>query len=473
MYAKTKEGYGINSVGNYTDTDGKTKLTFGNANAGVSNDLQKAIWKDSSKKYENVINAANTTANGKGSYRGCAFGLVTGSLKSNGTLQYASGISAPDLFNEENSNVTGKTTYSVSNGNDAYSLQFERVGDTYTLEAVCKGSAAENSKQGVTLQYAASNLQWFITPEAGTSIHKHIWTNNFWPMDAASSYGADGHDMKFGNVTKKDERKAIEYGNMPVGDDGQDHNSFFGMHYEVDFQLVDSYIGPLEYYFFGDDDMWVFLDGELICDIGGVHSSAGSYTNLRDYIPEGDAGEHELTFFYTERGASGSTCWMQFNLPHDVRAAVDDQFMFLKTNENGKPLGNAVFGIYRDQACTDLLQTVVSDEEGSVNVTDLDTTKVYYLKEMSAPEDYIIDEGVYVVTFGEGHWSMYEIHDGEKEHLDSLVNEYDPKALPEMPETGGSGTTMIYVAGGFLSMIGIVCVFVHKKRRKYKSVVRL
>ena len=63
--------------------------------------------------------------------------------------------------------------------------------------------------------------------------------------------------------------------------------------------------------------MWVFLDDTLVCDIGGVHSSVGEYVDLWDYI-DADRTEdtqHTLTFFYTERGASGSTCYMNFTLP--------------------------------------------------------------------------------------------------------------------------------------------------------------
>lgn len=84
------------------------------------------------------------------------------------------------------------------------------------------------------------------------------------------------------------------------------------------FTLTADYVGPLEYYFFGDDDMWVFLDDKLVCDIGGVHSSVGEYVNLWDYLKKDGRTEsetHTLTFFYTERGASGSTCYMNFTLP--------------------------------------------------------------------------------------------------------------------------------------------------------------
>ena len=225
---------------------------------------------------------------------------------------------APDLFNPQVENVVGREEIS------GYSLNFNRDGDTYTLTAVSgSGSFAQNLDQ---FQKVADKA-W------GTDAV--LMTNQFWPMDNAPTFGdtANNHDPKFGTQAQYDELKFIK------ADDGKEHNSFFGMNFEVEFELTDDYVGPLNYYFFGDDDMWVFLekpDGstQLICDIGGVHQAAGEYVDLWNYIqkPEdnlvknnasGENAEEEgrvnpkykLKFFYTERGASGSTCWMQFTLP--------------------------------------------------------------------------------------------------------------------------------------------------------------
>ena len=275
-----------------------------------------------------------------GSYKGCTFGLTTG-LK-DGKVQYANGVIAPELFGD--GVAAGKTAYSN------YSLKFDQVGDTHTLTAV-------NNTNTI-------NLDKFNNPDSHkngiATTHYHIWTNNFWPMDSVESYGTDGHDMKFGDYSNRAKRQfvgekgdktgkytgASANGQFPWSDDDIDHNSYFGMQYRVDFELVADYVGPLEYYFFGDDDMWVFLSsddnktGKLVCDIGGVHSSVGEYLNLWDYINKEKEGIHRhedecytngednpptcgkvdkkkftLNFFYTERGESGSTCWMQFTLP--------------------------------------------------------------------------------------------------------------------------------------------------------------
>lgn len=113
---------------------------------------------------------------------------------------------------------------------------------------------------------------------------------------------------------------------------------------------------PIIYEFDGDDDLWVFLDGVLVLDIGGIHSAVhGSIdfstgvvridgspafsTTIKqcfrnagrfpDGTPWNDAlvdnyftGEtfndysgHTMKMFYQERGAGASTLNVRFNLP--------------------------------------------------------------------------------------------------------------------------------------------------------------
>ena len=233
---------------------------------------------------------------------GCTFRIAEG--LEDGKIVYNPWIVAPKLFND--GDASGKHTYAGS------SLGFSRVGDTYTLS-----SASVNGGGSV------DGLQNFFnpSPSAGT-IHKHIFTNDFWPLDATQNtdphFGQSGQNVTFAgfdNVEGKPWYTTPQNGTFPGSDDGKGHNSFFGMQYAVEFTLTADYVGPLEYYFFGDDDMWVFLDDKLVCDLGGVHSSVGEYVNLWDYLQKGTAGTHTLTFFYTERGASGSTCYMNFTLP--------------------------------------------------------------------------------------------------------------------------------------------------------------
>lgn len=294
---------GINSIENYGNKDG-AKLAFGNQNTGVN-------WRTNTWK-SNSINRYNRASNGGiETYKGCTFGIVTGLI--NGKLEYADGIAAPNLFNE--GDAIGKTSYT----NGEYKFKFNRTGDRYILTEVV-GTAF------------AKNLQKFTNP---CSKYTTIWTNNFWPLDDADSYGTDTHDLKFGseNIASKRQFVGVDLGDsqkygaaestFPPADSLTDHNSYFGIRGEFSFNLSPEYTGPLEWHFYGDDDLWIFLDDKLIIDIGGVHSSVGEYANFWDYLQKGSSGEHKVTFFFTERGSSGSTCWMRFALP-EINEAKED-----------------------------------------------------------------------------------------------------------------------------------------------------
>lgn len=129
----------------------------------------------------------------------------------------------------------------------------------------------------------------------------------------------------------------------------------FGTVLEFDFYLPVDKTGldgkPLTYYFNGDDDLWVFVDNELVLDIGGGHGAVTGYVNFSDgtsyvesantvtgynsgandtYGPKSgtlspqlsSAGKHTMKIFYLERGGSVSNCFMKFNLPRTPQGSV-------------------------------------------------------------------------------------------------------------------------------------------------------
>lgn len=445
-YANTKQ-QGINNSSNYTGTG--TKLAFGNNN--VSTDLGGLKWDG------NLLNMANTVGNGgKASYEECTFGLAS-KLDANGNIVYSQNVNAPKLF-DENGTTIGKTVYRD------YSLDFERTGDSYTLKAVKKGT---DTVTGDLMQFI-DRYNWNKT--------RRIWSNLYWPMDSAESFGADGHDLKFGNPTLKEKRRFFNgtyHKGLPEVDFYNiDRNAYFGMHYAVNFSLTEDYVGPLEYTFFGDDDMWVFLDGQLVCDIGGVHSSVGEYVDLWDYLEQGDAGTHRLDFYFTERGASGSTCWMHFTLPSVSSATpehntgdlqvkkelygsdTDQEFEFSInfTDEYGKYLSDDyAYSRYAADG-TYIESDIIVWDGGSFKLRGGEYIVVKYLPDGTK---YTITENTYndfntcvsvdgVITDGNTATGQIDVKQA-KQVVVSVIN----AAALRLPATGGSGT-QVYILSGLL-----------------------
>ena len=457
----TKQG-GINSNGN--------NLAFGNANTGTGLETRKVG--------DSLINQYNGSK-GTSGYRGCSFGLVS-SLGADGQINYASGVTAPNMFNDGTAN--GKTSYTGTK------MNFNRVGDAYELISV---SGSDN--------ISVSGLNTFANPSNSAGNHTTIWTNDFWPMD-----GVRNGDIHFGdsasytNNTKKYSGANSATGPLPESDDGLAHNSYFGLNYAVQFELTSDYVGPLDYVFFGDDDMWVFLSkvdasgnmgaGQLVCDIGGVHSSVGEYVNLWDYI-QGGANSHEdgtyiLSFFYTERGASGSTCYMRFTLP-SVSSVPPD--LSTGTLEISKEVvgatgytGDFDFTIYfkgaNGKELDDLIDhNAIHSELGVISVKSGDTIQLgdgdsIQIVELPVGTEYTVTEAQV-----DGFRPSYQIRGVVTESNTASGNipagnvaiKFINTTGPVLPSTGGMGTN-VFTTLGTVMMLG-AGVLLDQRRRKLSA----
>lgn len=184
------------------------------------------------------------------------------------------------------------------------------------------------------------------------------------------------------------------------------HNYFFGMRYDVPFKIGD-YVGPMNYEFTGDDDLWVLLDGKLILDLGGIHSAADGTVDIwkklgktaAQLTPEEKEQEHTLTVLYMERGAGESNCKMKFTLPSASIAEVSQvpmaELNLRKVNKNNEGLQGARFTLVNNE--TGETQTASSvGENGNVKFTKL-RVGTYTLREDVAPNGYIPSLDTWIV----------------------------------------------------------------------------
>lgn len=223
-----------------------------------------------------------------------------------------------------------------------YTLEFDRSGDTYTLSNVQDGNGKRVASAG----------------------------SGFYPLD----------DVKPSYEASEAYR-----------------NNFFGMRYDVTFKIGD-YVGPLDYEFKGDDDLWVVLDNEkIVIDLGGIHQVAEGKVNLWNCIGEAaklsdeeKQKNHTLTILYMERGAVESNCQMKFTLPNASIVQVTQEplanFSFQKVNTNNEALPGAQFSLTNNSDPAKVYEAT-SDPNGTVLFSDL-REGAYTLEEIAAPNGY-------------------------------------------------------------------------------------
>ena len=220
-------------------------------------------------------------------------------------------------------------------------------------------------------------------------------------------------------------------------------NHYFGMHMKAYFMQPRDGITAsgdnMIFTFSGDDDMWVFIDGVLIGDVGGCHDrlelsinfasgavqvkNAASYdentvftsTTIRQMVvnaqAEGkiqlsddtlaDGTYHTLDFFYLERGGGNSNLRLSTNLVEIPSSSV------IKVDQLGNAIPNVGFELY----ATDYTYNVTTDDapiasgktnqDGNLVLTNTSTgfplnfaelaaqgNKYYVLRETTPPDGY-------------------------------------------------------------------------------------
>ena len=189
---------------------------------------------------------------------------------------------------------------------------------------------------------------------------------------------------------------------------------YFGMRYDINFKLGD-YVGPLNYSFTGDDDLWVLLDGKVVIDLGGIHQALSATTDLWKELgfKEGVGAtrdddkkqNHRLTILYMERGAWASNCKMEFTIPDpkfvDVKNVPLADITIHKVNSSKVGVPGAKFRLVNDNG-GETYPDMTSDTSGNVTFNNL-KVGTYTLTETMAPNGYVSSKETYKVIVTENN----------------------------------------------------------------------
>ncbi len=256
----------------------------------------------------------------------------------------------------------------------------------------------------------------------------------FFPFNVASDVFTIGRSGKLGYNTD-----AVDSSNTKL-------NHHFGLSMTSEFtQPKNGQINgsDMVFDFIGDDDVWLYIDGVLVGDVGGVHDACGlsvnfatgkvtitngsgvldpstsattyKTTTLRalyeaalgedaaaQYFDDGSDTfksntQHEMKFFFLERGAGSSNLQLMTNLYTAPSSDVT------KYDQNNSPVSGATFALYRaDESYAvqgDAIATGTTDANGKLTLQDADGNVIsfdeaaagtthFVLREVAVPSGY-------------------------------------------------------------------------------------
>lgn len=262
-----------------------------------------------------------------------AQGLVYNTLDENGNLQIKDGTRAP-WFDENFLNRVPEST-----------------GETYVDTL---GKVISSRFPFRTLTENGISYYEFDSNNAQDNVRYHFDTNTF-SYGAGSGYGVQDFLKANWGLSTSDNGG---YGFFPFNSkSGTGNDNWldygFGTKLDIRFNLPkngtvknqDGKNVPIKFEFTGDDDVWVFVDGKLVLDLGGAHKKAQGtidFSTLSAYLTTGtqtinyssnmnavtvaealdvknsdelrpEVG-HTLTIFYMERGMIESNLKIRFNM---------------------------------------------------------------------------------------------------------------------------------------------------------------
>ena len=331
-----------------------------------------------------AANNSNFDIGGKNEKNSYAFqGIVADKRDSDGDIVMNGTTLKEPHFNEEF--LTGQNSKNAKLGKVYHNVEFP-----FTQEEVFIEPEQSGQQKGKGVEY-----WWFDSKETSLYLRKdtnsdQLYLGNDSPGETTAGYKSEAsHNVDSASDPNK---VSTPYGFFPFNETTTSksavrYNYGYGAKLEIPFTLTstgtvkDDYNNeiPIRFYFSGDDDVWVFIDNQLVLDIAGAHARVSGvlefdqrdnkkntvtsyvsrvknsktgdygaegcdennhttatsitylgttetyYKNASVTIPNLSTGKHTLTMYYMERGMWESNMAVAFNFPDNNELQVQKE----------------------------------------------------------------------------------------------------------------------------------------------------
>lgn len=315
------------------------KSGWGDPFATVAAGMGLYGWGAEGSSNYNIFMAVNNSAlddngNGSSDYNRTFQGLVE-SKTSDGT---ANGL---PLLRTKNSNTNASVDPHFDKdflqGKNAFNTVLGKVYEDVSFPLKQKAVFAQNPDSPDDNDPESKAEYWYYDSSKSSLYLKQNQTDGKYYLE--SPKGGDGNpttDSKSQNISSPNNTNGT-YGFFPFNQTvstvgASQYNYGFGAKLQFDFTLTEDgkvVVGkdtsgrnievPIKFFFSGDDDVWVYIDGELMLDVGGAHGKAsgllefGANNTVTPYVSSNKNTDSNDTMVYKGYGSGETTKTVNYN----------------------------------------------------------------------------------------------------------------------------------------------------------------
>ena len=315
------------------------KSGWGDPFATVAAGMGLYGWGAEGSSNYNIFMAVNNSAlddngNGSSDYNRTFQGLVE-SKTSDGT---ANGL---PLLRTKNSNANASVDPHFDKdflqGKNAFNTVLGKVYEDVSFPLKQKAVFAQNPDSPDDNDPESKAEYWYYDSSKSSLYLKQNQTDGKYYLE--SPKGGDGNpttDSKSQNISSPNNTNGT-YGFFPFNQTvstvgASQYNYGFGAKLQFDFTLTEDgkvVVGkdtsgrnievPIKFFFSGDDDVWVYIDGELMLDVGGAHGKAsgllefGADSTVTPYVSSNKNTDPNDTMVYKGYGSGETTKTVNYN----------------------------------------------------------------------------------------------------------------------------------------------------------------